>query len=352
MYIEVDKKAIRFFFISLSFFVIVFLGDKFFGILTLYNFLFLSISFFILGSFSNLLFEKMEILKPYIIGFLSSVSVLILKFFLYNQILYPAGINYVTLNIMLLSLFISFLSGTFFLIPILLLMGFRKKGNSEPFKWGRGLLYDGIFYSTIILLDFDLAYQEKIYFMKPEILLPIFLIAYIASFFYVGITETMGLNLSIPILFFLCILPYLSSADFTQFQYMPYLIIFLNLFSFIVFYIILTEEKDSDKMYTGSVTSSYKNSILASYSISLLWIIISLIFKFPLNSIYFLLVLLPIFTGSFFSDTLHGIRAVKIHNRQSIFERGLAVVGGAGMSDGLWLLVNSILGLNLILLMI
>ncbi len=313
-----EKNSIKLFLISVILFLILFFVNRYYGVITLKGILLTSILLFVLGILLSISIEELRFKDPYKIGFWSSFSFFLLRYSLNPK---NSGISNHTIFLIYntgLSIVFGFFTGTVMIFALWisrkLFMG-KKDGNTsdahEPY------LITSMLYALVILLDIYLGSDMKIFFLKPVFFIPFLLASLISSFFSIAYQKNHGFRLN--------------------FAYS--IIVLVTLFSIFISYIILIEEKKQDGLYTGNVQVAVNNVYLFSFLFFVAWIFILIIFKIPLNSSYLLLILFPLLTGNVVSDDIHGRRAIKYHIQQNRNSNIIGIIGGAGMEDGLWIII-------------
>ncbi|MGC8992059.1 MAG: hypothetical protein ACP5JE_00650, partial [Thermoplasmata archaeon] len=174
--------------------------------------------------------------------------------------------------------------------------------------------------------------------LNPYIFIFFFLFSYLVSFFSIKINEYSAINLSLLPLIIFSVLPYLLIKIYNFYVFLI-LITLLFLISYIFFYFELKIEIDPiSKMPTGNVIDSYPR-ILTIFIISFSWLLLSYLLKYIISIYSFLFIQFPLLLGSLINDYRKGKIAMIYKNE----EDEIGIVGGVGLSDGLWINIYLIL---------
>jgi hypothetical protein len=351
--LETNDYGIKLFAVSVMLFLLLaFAGYENF-LLTLYGMVYLAIADVTIAIISIIFMDFLDPVGYYLIWFWSTFALYLLRVITNYQFL---NARYIFLNLLGIPLLFSFLFGTIFLVSRAVSWKIHFHRPAERIsKTYSGLKRQymsaeaSLYYAVLILIDLSYKNRGDIYFLRPEFLLLFLLAAYIASLFYIVVTENSAFNASVTFMFFISIFPVISFSDIIPARGFLELILILIPISFIIFYLLDKEEIDDKGEYTGSVVSSQSDNLIALAIIFVAWMISSVVLNLPLNSGTVLFMLFPVFAGSVMSDQIHGNRAIKLYRKNSAASNFVGVIGGAGMSDGLWFEILIVLVMYLLI---
>jgi hypothetical protein len=351
--LETNDYGIKLFAVSIMAFLLLLFASYENFLLTLYGIAYLAIADVVIAVISIIFMDSLDPVGYYLIWFWSTSALYLSSIIEHHSLLTSV---YIFRNLLGIPLLFSFLFGTIFLVSRAVSWKIHFHRPAERIsKTYSGLKRQymsaeaSLYYAVLILIDLSYKNRGNIYFLKPDFLIIFLLAAYISSLFYIVISGSSGFNASVPFMFFISILPVISFSEILPFGGFLELILILILISFIVFYLLDKEEIDGKGEYTGSVVSSQSDNLIALAIIFVAWLISSIVLGLPLNSGTVLFILLPVFAGSVMSDQIHGNRAIKLYRRNSAATNFVGVIGGAGMSDGLWFDILAVLVVYLLI---
>ncbi len=250
----------------------------------------------------------------------------------------------ILLDILMIIFFSFIFSSIFFIFRFLFgRFFFKNKINSSIYSKNRKNfsyqnIYGSFFIVSLLLLDTYYLKNNNYIILNPYIFIFFFLFSYILSFFSIKINEYSAINLSLLPLIIFSVLPYLLIKIYNFYVFLI-LITLLFLISYIFFYFELKIEIDPiSKMPTGNVIDSYPR-ILTIFIISFSWLLLSYLLKYIISIYSFLFIQFPLLLGSLINDYRKGKIAMIYKNE----EDEIGIVGGVGLSDGLWINIYLIL---------
>ena len=347
MSLETNDYGIKLFSVSVILFLLLLFASYENFLLTLYGIAYLAVADIAISAISIVFMDYIDPVGYLLIWFWSTFALYLLKVLGNYSLLTP---RYIFLNLLGIPILFSMLLGAIFLVSRWLSWKIHFHRQPEKISGSySGLKHQymsteaSIYYAALIIIDLFYSGRGNIYFLKPEFLVIFILVSYISSLFYVIVTGSAGINASVPFMLFMSILPVISFSHFVPVTGFLDLIFILISVSFITFYMLDKEEIGSNGEYTGSVVSSQSDNLIGLAIIFLAWLISSIVLDLPLNSGTVLFILLPLFAGSVMSDQIHGRRAIKLYKEQSRATNFVGIIGGAGMSDGLWFEILTVL---------
>ncbi|WMT50680.1 MAG: hypothetical protein RE471_06785 [Ferroplasma sp.] len=356
MSLETNDYGIKLFSVSVILFLLLLFASYENFLLTLYGVLYLAVADVVISAISVVFMDYLDPIGYILIWFWSTFAIYLVRFLVHSS---PLTAGHIFLDLLGIPIFLSLLLGGIFMVfrSISWKVHFHKPAEriSESYSGLKRQYMSveaSIYYAVLIIISLFYENRGNIYFLKPGFLVIFILAAYISSLFYIVITDSAGINASVPFMFFISVLPAISFSQFVPIRGFLELILILLTVSFITFYLLDKEEIGSGGEYTGSVVSSQTDNLIGLAIIFVAWLVSSIVLNLPLNSGTVLFILLPLFVGSLMSDQIHGRRATKLYRQHSKATNFVGVIGGAGMSDGLWFEILTVIVLYLFINMI
>ncbi len=250
--------------------------------------------------------------------------------------------NILGLFLMLFYIFtITFIAvSVFFIIRFILgKILFKSKIEESQFSKNRKALskqnLTGSYFIMIILIFLSFFVNKINYYpLQIQNFIYFLFISYILSFFSIQVNRYSAMNLSLLPLIVFSILPYFI-LRIENIQKFILLISILILISYIIFHFEMKIEIDPETgRPTGSVIDTYPR-FLTFLMIFISWLLLSYILKLSISIYSFLYIIFPTLIGAIINDFRKGRISIMEKENEELEEIG--VVGGVGLSDGLWL---------------
>ncbi|BCU67973.1 hypothetical protein HS7_14100 [Sulfolobales archaeon HS-7] len=215
-------------------------------------------------------------------------------------------------------------------------------------RTGRQYAYASLLYLLLMYLTFRYYTSSDLKIVSPERLFLILGVSYLLSNVII-LFNKIGYNLAIAGILFYGVYPLYAFLKTSVNLSVLILLGILTAFSFAYFSLTMRVETNYRGIATGNVVSSISSDVYLPLIVVVVWSASSYFLHLSsINSYDFLVVLFPIVLGSVVMDTVKGLKADVLHQRQT-GERSYGVICGVGMADGLWLKVLAILMFYLLL---